>query len=416
MGRSSGISAGKAYVELSLKDSAFKRSMNGIKASFGKMKNVAAVVMKTIAKAFAAAGVAAAALFVSVSKIVQEFADFGDKLQKIGARTGISTEFISELKVVTELAGGSFTNLEKGLVKMQRRLANPAYANKFKELGYDLEAIKKLEPEKRFTAIADSISKMDEQNQLFAAQEMFGEKAGQELLLVLRNGSEEMLNQMALASEWGATVTQEQADMAAELNDTWLELKTMFKGFTVQVGAYFTPWFQWLLDSFLFVVNNWKRFMAEAAKFVYNQVSELYADLAFMAEKFSFGLVSDEKIQEFKDVANIFAELGRQTGRNGIPGIGLDPFVPFGEDRNVPLSARDEELLDHGVEYQGQAAAKKIQQATISALGGFNAGSAQLGRTSQDRNVMKNQLKEQEETNDKLSTIIREMGNGGSFA
>tara|TARA_Y100000996_G_C22185329_1_gene504632 strand:- start:42 stop:614 length:573 start_codon:yes stop_codon:yes gene_type:complete len=190
----------------------------------------------------------------------------------------------------------------------------------------------------------------------------------------------------------------------------------MFKGFTVQVGAYFTPWFQWLLDSFLFVVNNWKRFMAEAAKFVYNQVSELYADLAFMAEKFSFGLVSDEKIQEFKDVANIFAELGRQTGRNGIPGIGLDPFVPFGEDRNVPLSARDEELLDHGVEYQGQAAAKKIQQATISALGGFNAGSAQLGRTSQDRNVMKNQLKEQEETNDKLSTIIREMGNGGSFA
>ena len=114
MGRSSGISAGKAYVERRLKDSAFKRSMNGIKASFGKMKNVAAVVMKTIAKAFAAAGVAAAALFVSVSKIVQEFADFGDKLQKIGARTGISTEFISELKVVTELAGGSFTNLRKG--------------------------------------------------------------------------------------------------------------------------------------------------------------------------------------------------------------------------------------------------------------------------------------------------------------
>jgi hypothetical protein len=407
-----GLAAGKAYVELSMKDSKFQAAMNNIKGKFGKLKTVAGTVLKTVAKAFAAAGVAAAALFASISKIVHEFADFGDKLQKIGARTGISTEFISELKVVTELAGGSFTNLEKGLVKMQRRLANPAYQNKFKALGYDLEKIKKLEPEKRFTAIADSISKMSEENQLFAAQEMFGEKAGQELLLVLRNGSEEMLKQMDLAGHWGATVTQEQADMAAELNDTWLEIKTMFKGFTVQVGAYFTPWFQWLLDSFLFVVNNWKRFMAEAASFVYDQVSELYSDLAFMAENFTFGLVSDEKIQEFKDVANIFKMAAQQTSRNGIPGIGIDPYVAHGDDVKLGLSERSRDLKNHGV-YDLLQQPEKLKRATAAALGGFGAGAAQLGKGGK---VEEEQLEQLKDANDNLSTIIRDMGNGGTFA
>ena len=325
----------------------------------------------------------------------------------------MSTEFISELKVVTELAGGSFMNLEKGLVKMQRRLANPAYENKFKALGYDLEKIKKLEPEARFTAIADSISKMSEENQLFAAQEMFGEKAGQELLLVLRNGSEEMLKQMALAGEWGATVTQEQADMAAELNDTWLELKTVFKGFTVQVGAYFTPWFQWMLDSFLYVINNWKRFMAEAASFVYDQVSELYSDLAYMAENFSFGLVSDEKIQEFKDVANIFKLAAQQTSKNGIPGIGIDPYVAHGDDKDIPLSERDRELMDHGV-YELLQQPAKLKAATSAGLGGFGAGSARLSRGGRDVEV--EQLKEMQDTNDKLGIIIRDMGKGSVFA
>ena len=407
------LAAGKAYVELSMKDSKFTSAMNNIKSKFGKLKSVAGSVLGAMTKAFAAAGVAAAALFASIHKIVKEFANFGDKLQKISARTGVSTEFISELKVVTELAGGSFTNLEKGLVKMQRRLANPAYQNKFKNLGYDLEKIKKLEPEKRFTAIADSISKMNEENQLFAAQEMFGEKAGQELLLVLREGSEEMLNQMALASKWGATVTQEQADMAAELNDTWLELKTVFKGFTVQVGAYFTPWFQWMLDSFLYVINNWKRYLAQGMSWIYEQVSELYMDLAFMAENFSFGLISDEDIAMFKRDAGLLLELARQTRANGIEGVGLDPFVPHGGDAEVPLSERDRELLGHGV-YELLQQPAKLKAAAAASLGGFGAGSAQLSRGGRD--VQVEQLDQLKDANDKLSTIIRDMGNGGVFA
>ena len=410
------LSAGKAYVELSMKDGKFQSAMTKVKEKFAGMKRVGGTVLATVAKAFAAAGVAAMGLFASISKIVQEFANFGDKLQKISARTGVSTEFISELKVVTELAGGSFANLEKGLVKMQRRLANPAYENKFKNLGYDIDKIRQLEPEKRFTAIADSISKMSEENQLFAAQEMFGERAGQELLLVLRNGSEEMLNQMALAGEWGATVTQEQADMAAELNDTWLELKTVFKGFTVQVGAYFTPWFQWLLDSFLYIINNWKRWLAEATGWIFNQASELYMDLAFMAENFSFGLVSDEKIQEFKDAAAAMQLAGRTIAKTGVPGIGIDPYVAFGEDKHVPLSTRDKELIDHGVtELLTQPdKVEKIKKATAAALGGFGAGAAQLGKGGMG--IEKDQLKQQEITNEKLNIIIRDMGNGGAFA
>jgi len=403
-GKGRGVSAGKAYVEMSLKDDKFKASLDRIKGGLGKVKNVGVAVLKAVGKAFVAATVAAVGMFVAIQKLVQEYANYGDKLQKLGGRSGFSTEFISELKVVHELAGGTFQNLEKGLIKMQRRLANPTYAKKFEDLGYDLEKIKKLEPEKRFIAIADSLAQMGEQERLFAAQEMFGEKAGAELVLTLENGSEAMLRQMALASEWGATITQEQADIAAEYNDTWLEIQTMFKGFTVTVGAYFTPWFQWMLDSFLFVVNNWKRVLKEAMSWVLDQMSELYEDMAFVTQKFNFGGVFDDKVTSLKEAAQALALASRTISANGIPGIGVDPFVPHGEDPKVELSDRDRDLLGHGVEYLGlkQAVPKAIKAAS---RGGFGAGSAQLGQNDPFMRLGRDQLEQAKKQTKELLNI-----------
>ena len=57
------LSAGKAYVELSMKDGKFQSAMNNIKEKFGKLKSVGKTVLGALVKAFAAAAVGAAALF-----------------------------------------------------------------------------------------------------------------------------------------------------------------------------------------------------------------------------------------------------------------------------------------------------------------------------------------------------------------
>ena len=204
--------------------------------------------------------------------------------------------------------------------------------------------------------------------------------------------------------------------MAAELNDTWLELKTVFKGFTVQVGAYFTPLFQYMLDSFLYVINNWKRLIAEATKFIFNEVSELYDDLAYLAENFSFGLVSDDKIQEFKDAAYAMRLAAIQTGKTGVPGIGIDPYVPFGEDVKLGLSGRSQDLKDHGV-YGLLEPSAKVKAAGAMSTGAWGASSAQLQKSSRDNTtLMMNQVDELKEANDQLGTIINKMNKGGVFA
>jgi hypothetical protein len=108
MSIASGIRAGAAYVELAIKDS---RLIKGLDAASKKLKAFGASVAGLGSWLVALGGAALA----PVTGMVNHFKDAGDALNKMAARTGVSTEALSELGFAAEQSGPIWRRLRRGL-------------------------------------------------------------------------------------------------------------------------------------------------------------------------------------------------------------------------------------------------------------------------------------------------------------
>ena len=123
MASSQGIRAGKAFVELFADDTKLVR---GLKAAEKRLKAFGAGVQSIGTKLFGL-GAAAVAPLLATTNV---FADMGDQLAKMSARTGISVEALSELGYAAEQSGADLETLEGGVRKMQKFLVEAAQGSK----------------------------------------------------------------------------------------------------------------------------------------------------------------------------------------------------------------------------------------------------------------------------------------------
>ena len=143
------IKAGGAYVELTLRNSAFLKGLRGALSH-----------LASFAKGFAiagAAGIGAAAAIGGVA--LRAFMSTGDELDKMRQRTGFSVETLSELRHAADQSGSSIEDLENGIRKMQRELGKAGPLSKELEeaisaLGFSSSQLQAMSPEQQFDAIA----------------------------------------------------------------------------------------------------------------------------------------------------------------------------------------------------------------------------------------------------------------------
>src|ERR1044071_2304354 len=92
------IKAGRAYVELLLKDGAFTK---GLKAASQKLKDWGSGI-RAEGAAIAAAGAAIKAPMIALA---HSFAESGTELLRMSQRTGMSVEALSELRFAAQESG-----------------------------------------------------------------------------------------------------------------------------------------------------------------------------------------------------------------------------------------------------------------------------------------------------------------------
>ena len=107
--------AAEAYVEISTDQRKLDVGLAQVQQKLKNMAKGAAVV---------GAGMSAAAggIFGGLYNSLRAFADYGDSIQDAAARTGLTTEGLSELTYVANLAGSSMSGVERGVRGMQRFL------------------------------------------------------------------------------------------------------------------------------------------------------------------------------------------------------------------------------------------------------------------------------------------------------
>lgn len=260
MASSQGIRAGKAFVELFADDTKLVR---GLKAAEKRLKAFGAGVQSIGTKLFGL-GTAAVAPLLATTNV---FAEMGDQLAKMSARTGISVEALSELGYAAEQSGANLEMLEGGVRKMQKFLVEAAQGSKsaqstLAKLGLRLSDLGRLTPDQQFELLADRISKIqDPAIRAATAMELFG-KTGTSLLPMMQDGAKGIEALKQQARDLGLVISTEDAKAAETFGDTLDDLWKVLKSGVFAIGAALAPLLQDLATSAIRVAKvtaDWVR-------------------------------------------------------------------------------------------------------------------------------------------------------------
>lgn len=204
MAASGGIRAGKAYVELLLKDQ-LGAGLNKVAA---KLKSLGDGI-SSIGKTMAAAGAAITVPLIAAAKLS---ADAGAAIYDMSRRTGICVESLSLLSFMADLTGSSIETVEGAIRRMQKTIAGVADAaegttGSLDHLGISVAQIVGHAPDRQFEMIAGRIAAISDPTARAAAtMKVFG-RSGTEIL--------PLINQLAAlaaqAKKLGLVRTEESA-------------------------------------------------------------------------------------------------------------------------------------------------------------------------------------------------------------
>lgn len=235
MGTSGAIKAGRAFVELFADDTKLVR---GLKSAQRRLKGFQSAVSGMGTKILAGSAVVAGAL----GTMVKVFADSGDKLDKISARTGVTVEMLSKLGHAANASGADIDTLEKGLGALGRfmvdlKTGSKSAADMMGLLGLSMDALKDKTPDERVKILLKALSKIEDPSiRAGVAMKVLG-RAGRALLPMADNFD-------ALAAEaekFGLVMSEEDTKKAAILTDAMGLLSSVLKMIIVQIGSSLAP-------------------------------------------------------------------------------------------------------------------------------------------------------------------------------
>jgi hypothetical protein len=181
----------------------------------------------------AAAGAAAAAF------AVRDAAQYGDGVDKMSRRTGLTAQAVSELGYAMGLAGSGSEALEKGvrrsnkfLYDLGRGLSTARVAAD--ELGLSYEQLSAASPDQRLNAILAALSKISDIGRRGAlAGEIFGTRGGASFLPLIDEGADALAAARKEAQLLGVALSPEQARGAATFTDEFERMRAALRGLAV---------------------------------------------------------------------------------------------------------------------------------------------------------------------------------------
>lgn len=189
----------------------------------------------------AVGGAALAATMIRVGKAAVgaalEVSEYGDKIHKMSARTGLDAESLTAWGHAAELSGSSLDGFAKGIEGLQKRLGAVARGSKEGEASFTDYGIAARnadgslrDAEDVLLDIADVMSvAANETEQAAIATRLLG-RGGVELMPALQQGSDAIRGMKQQAHELGRTLTDEDVQAAADVQDAITRLSGAFTG------------------------------------------------------------------------------------------------------------------------------------------------------------------------------------------
>lgn len=224
---------------LTLDTSKYEAGLNG---AAGMAKGIGSKIgsaLKTatlVTGALAAAGAAVTGAFVSAAK---KTADYGDKVDKMSQKIGISAEAYQKWDYVMQRAGTSIDSMKMGMKTLSKQAE--ANSDAFQKLGISQEEVKNLSQEDLFEKTVKGLSEMEAGTERSVLASQLLGRAGADMAPLLNQGSDAIEEQMEIAEKYGMVMPDAAVKASAAFEDSLTTMQMTFEGLKNRMMAEFLP-------------------------------------------------------------------------------------------------------------------------------------------------------------------------------
>lgn len=219
------MSDGKIVIDTELDSSGAEKSASKLG---GTLKSAIGKSAKIAVAGVAALGASVTAASGAMVKSAMDTADYGDRVDKMSQKIGMSTKSFQEWDFVLQQNGSDISGLRAGM----KTLSNAANKNNeaFKKLGISQKELKSLSPEQLFERTVEQLQKMPDSTERTALATTLLGRSATELKPLLNQTAEATKELKEQANEYGMVMSEKAVKASATFNDSLNKMKQSFRG------------------------------------------------------------------------------------------------------------------------------------------------------------------------------------------
>lgn len=254
------IELGKAYVQIipsaegisgaitsALGGEATTAGTEAGNAFSGSMGSAIGAGAQIAAGAVVAAGAAVAGVTSAFVSGANGVAEYGDNIDKMSQKMGISATAYQEWDAILQHSGTSIDGMQRGMVTLSKQAEKGSDA--FQKLGISQKDLQNMSQEDLFAAVITGLQGMEEGTErTVIASQLLG-SAAKELGPLLNTSAEETQAMRDRVHELGGVLSDEAVKAAAGYQDSLQDMTTAFDGLKNNMLAEFLPAITTVMDG-----------------------------------------------------------------------------------------------------------------------------------------------------------------------
>lgn len=218
------------------------------------LKSGLATAAKVGAAAIGAVTAASGALYTGITAAAGSVAAYGDNIDKMSQKMGMSAEAYQEWDAVMQHSGTSIESLQAGMKTLANAVENGNDA--FNRLGISQEEIAKMSNEELFSATITALQNVEnETERTYLAGQLLG-RGATELGALLNTSAEDTQAMKDRVHELGGVMSDEAVKAAARYQDSLQDMKTSFSGLKNNLIGDFLPGLSTVMDGIASLVTG----------------------------------------------------------------------------------------------------------------------------------------------------------------
>ena len=334
-------------------------------SGFGdKLKGALATGAKVGGAALAAAGTAAAALGKELYEGVGNLAAYGDNIDKMSQKLGMSREAYQEWDAIMQHSGTSIESMSASMKTMSA--AAESGSDAFEKLGISQKEVESLSKEDLFSRVITSLQGMEEGTErTYIASQLLG-RGATELGALLNTSAEDTEAMRQRVHELGGVMSDEAVQSAAAYQDSLQDMQTAMTGLKNGILADFLPSFTMVMDGLTEIFSGDSGtgvgMIKEGITSIGETISEALPEIVSKGGEIMSGLLSAivENLPAFLDTG--FQILGQMISgiSANLPNI-ISTIVSMATQMLSSLIQRLPEFLAMGVQFLGSLISGIVQ-------------------------------------------------------